>query len=90
VEGNPPPPFSRVPRRPPWTGMGFSLSEEGGEPFEGFRWRTSEELNINFFWLLHYVTEQAARQNQAAPGPVNRVLFDHIVISTEYIGPLQE
>lgn len=27
-----------------WTGMGFTLVEQGGEPFEGFRWRTSNEL----------------------------------------------
>ena len=60
-------------RRSRWTGMGFSLVEEGGEPFEGFRWRTSDRLKINFFWLLHYVTENAGRQNRVAkPNPINR------------------
>jgi len=77
-------------RRSHWTGMGFSLVEEGGEPFEGFRWRTNDQLKINFFWLLHYVTENAARQNQVVePNPSNRVWFDDIVIGTEYIGPIQ-
>src|SRR5207247_1093387 len=34
--------------RTPWTGMGFSLADEGGEPFEGFHWRTTNDLKINF------------------------------------------
>lgn len=77
--------------RGPWTGMGFALLDEGGEPFEGFRWRIDERLKINFFWLLHYVTENAARQNRAGRvNPVNRVWFDDIVLATEYIGPLHE
>lgn len=76
-------------RRGPWSGEGFSLLEQGGEPFEGFRWRTSDDLKVNFFWLLHYVTENAARQNRVAnPNPINRVWFDDIVVSTAYIGPI--
>lgn len=74
--------------RDQWTGMGFRMLEQGGEPFEGFRWRTSQDLKINFLWLLHYVTDQAARHNRVAePNPVNRVWFDDIVVATEYIGP---
>lgn len=76
-------------RRSRWTGMGFSLVDEGGEPFEGFRWRTNADLKVNFFWLLHYVTENAARQNNVAKqNPINRVWFDDIVISTAYVGPI--
>ena len=74
-----------------WTGMGFSLVEQGGEPFEGFRWRTNDQLKINFLWLLHYVTELPGRQNHVAkPNPINRVWFDDIVVSTEYVGPIQK
>lgn len=81
--------FAPGARRGPWTGMGFSLVENGGEPFEGFRWRTDERLKINFFWLLHYVTGHAARQNRVEPpGRQNRVWFDQIVVATEYVGPL--
>ena len=77
-------------RRSRWTGMGFSLVEQGGEPFEGFRWRTNDQLKINFLWLLHYVTELAGRQNRVArPNPINRVWFDDIVVGTEYVGPIQ-
>jgi hypothetical protein len=83
--------FVKGARRDRWTGMGFSLLESGGEPFEGFRWRISHDLKVNFFWLLHYVTENAARQNRVAnPNPLNRVWFDNIVVSTAYIGPLQK
>lgn len=75
-------------RRSRWTGMGFSIVPKGGEVFEGFRWRNSDDLKINFFWLLHYVTENASRQNRVKhPNPINRVWFDNIVVATEYVGP---
>ena len=77
-------------QRSRWTGMGFSLVDDGGESFEGFRWRTNNQLKINFFWLLHYVTENAARQNHLAEAnPINRVWFDDVVIATGYIGPIR-
>jgi hypothetical protein len=83
--------FVKGARRNRWTGMGFALVEQGGEPFEGFRWRTSTDLKINFFWLLHYVTENAPRQNKVANPPrLNRVWFDDIVVATEYIGPVKK
>jgi hypothetical protein len=86
-------PVARFPpgvARGPWSGMGFSLVDNGGEPFEGFRWRTSDDLKINFFWLMLYVTENAARQNHAPQSTTpNRVWFDDIVIGTEYVGPIQ-
>lgn len=90
LDGKPQAHFFRGARRGPWTGLGFALVEQGGEPFEGFRWRTSRDLTINFFWLLHYVTESAARQNRVAnPKRENRVWFDNIVVSTAYIGPIK-
>lgn len=73
--------------RGPWTGMGFQPLAEGGEPFEGFRWRTDARLKVNFFWLLFYVTENAAKQNKVQADPINRVWFDDIVVATEYVGP---
>lgn len=83
--------FVKGVRRGRWTGMGFSLAERGGQPFEGFRWRTSSDLKINFFSLLHYVTEHAARHNKAAnPNPINRVWFDDVVVSTAYVGPIKK
>lgn len=73
-----------------WTGMGFRLLAEGGEPFEGFSWRTTGDLKVSYFWLLHYVTENATRQNRVEkPDPTNRVWFDDVVVATSYIGPIR-
>lgn len=82
--------FAPGARRGLWSGMGFTLQADGGELFEGFNFRTNEELKINFFWLLDYVTKNAARQNNIAkPNPINRVWFDDIIVATSYIGPAQ-
>jgi hypothetical protein len=58
--------------------------------FEGFRWRTTDKLKINSFWLLYYNTDQPAQHNND-PHPKSRVMqvwFDDIVVATEYIGPI--
>ncbi|MCA9128528.1 MAG: hypothetical protein KDB22_15680 [Planctomycetales bacterium] len=52
-----------------------------GDPFEGFRFRTDERLNVNFIWLYTYITK-------GTRGHANRVWFDDVVVATEYIGPL--
>ena len=66
----------------------LALVEEGGKVVEGFRWRSSKELKINFFWLMHYVTENAAKLNHVQdPKKLNRVWFDDVVVATQYIGP---
>jgi len=70
-----------------WTGMGFKVVKGNGKPFEGFRWRNNTDLKINFFWLLHYVTENSYRQNNVTNPPLkNTVIFDNIVVATDYIG----
>ena len=53
----------------------------GGDPFEGFRFRTVEELQTNFLWIYLYLTKGTA-------GHANRVWFDDVVVATEYIGPI--
>ena len=57
------------------------LPDANGAPFEGFRWRKDEKLNLNFLWLLLYVTK-------SPDGHESKVWFDHIVVAKEYIGPL--
>jgi hypothetical protein len=52
-----------------------------GEPFEGLRWRTTEDLKLNFLWLLLYIT-------QSGPGHISKVWFDDIVVARQYIGPI--
>jgi hypothetical protein len=75
--------------RGPWTGMGMDLLARGGEPFEGLALRTSEALKINHLWLEHYIDEGAQQQNKLTqPTRVNRVWFDDVVVSREYIGPI--
>ena len=51
-----------------------------GEPFEGFQWRSDEKLNLNFLWILLYITD-------SPPGHVSKVWFDNIVVAKKYIGP---
>ena len=57
------------------------LPDPEGTPFEGFRWRRDEALNLNFLWLLLYITD-------APPGRISRVWFDDIVVAHRYIGPI--
>jgi hypothetical protein len=52
-----------------------------GPAFEGFEWRKSAQLNINFIWLLHFADNDA-------DGEINSVNYDHIVAAKGYIGPI--
>lgn len=57
--------------------------------FTGIRWRTSDALKVNTFWLNYYITDFAATSNHdTATDRVNEVWFDDIVVATEYIGPI--
>jgi len=56
------------------------MPDPEGEPFEGFQWRNDEKLNLNFLWMLLYITD-------APPGHVSKVWFDDIVVAKKYIGP---
>jgi hypothetical protein len=55
---------------------------EGGAPFEGFRWRTVQELNVNSLWLYVYT--------EKPKGHRMRVWFDDVVLATDYIGPIEQ
>jgi hypothetical protein len=55
--------------------------DPAGTPFEGFRWRSDERLNLNFLWVLLYITDAPA-------GHISKVWFDHIVVARQYIGPI--
>ncbi|MBE3070595.1 MAG: hypothetical protein IMZ66_10220 [Planctomycetes bacterium] len=50
--------------------------------FKGFEWRTAEDLKINAFWLMSYITDRWTKNK------VNCVSFDDVVVATEYIGPV--
>ena len=63
-----------------WVWDSFNPDPQG-EPFEGFQWRTTEDLKLNFLWLLLYITD-------SPPGHVSQVWFDDIVVARQYIGPI--
>ena len=56
-------------------------SLEGGDPFPGFRWRTTEDLKVNYLWLLAYIST-------APDGHISNIWFDDIVVATQYVGPI--
>ncbi len=53
-----------------------------GSAFEGFQWRNTASLPINYFQLLHFVDNDPA-------GLVNSVNYDHVVVARKYIGPMK-
>jgi hypothetical protein len=63
-----------------WTWDSFH-PDPNGTPFEGFQWRSTPELKLNFLWLLLYITDAPA-------GHVSKVWFDNVVVAREYIGPI--
>lgn len=65
-----------------WAGGWWQPRKSSDRAFEGFQWRSTEELSVNYVWAYLYIT-------RAAQGHVSKVWFDNIVIAREYIGPIQ-
>lgn len=58
--------------------------------FKGFRWRSTNKLKLNSFWLLHDGETGSTISND--PNHARRtydIWFDDLVIATEYIGPVR-
>jgi hypothetical protein len=64
-----------------WTGGWWSPQAESDSSFEGFRWRTRDELLLNYIWTYVYITA-------AERGHTTKVWFDNIIIARQYIGPM--
>ncbi len=64
-----------------WTGGWWRPDAQAQTAFEGFKWRSTEKLSINYIWNYLYITK-------ARPGHVSKVWFDQIVVAKKYIGPL--
>lgn len=64
-----------------WAGGWWQPDSEASNTFNGFRWRTVEELAVNYVWTYVYITK-------APHGHVSKVWFDDIVIADRYIGPI--
>jgi hypothetical protein len=66
--------------------------------FTGIRWRSTDELKANVFWLMSYVTERAFQHTEQyakghgvqADTKTHTVWFDQVVVAREYIGPLSQ
>ena len=63
-----------------WLG-GIFTQDPSGSPFEGFRWRSDANLNLNWIWLQVYASVDAA-------GFSSSIKFDHVVAAKSYIGCL--
>jgi hypothetical protein len=59
-----------------WSG-GIFTQKPTGTPFEGFRWRNTTSLNINFLWLQNYSPEYSTV-----------IKFSNVVAAASYIGCL--
>jgi len=67
-----------------------------GAPFEGFQWRSADDLKINTFWLLYYMDSVFKGDAQFKPkagvaynADGGTVWFDHVVVARKYLGPLR-
>jgi len=63
-----------------WSGGNFTQTP-GGTPFEGFRWRSDANLNLNYIWLQVYAPLDPAGFNGA-------IKYAHVVAARSYIGCL--
>jgi hypothetical protein len=63
-----------------WSG-GIFTQNPSGTPFEGFRWRSTTSLNLNWIWLQNYSPDDPAGFN-------GNMSFDHVVAARSYIGCL--
>ena len=59
-----------------WTG-GIFTQDPAGSPFQGFQWRNTASLNLNWLWLQVYATSGAGNLKYA-----------HVVAAKSYIGCL--
>ena len=55
----------------------------GNVPFKGFRWRTDENLKINYIWIEFY-------DDKSPAGVSHYIKFDNLVIAKKYIGPIKK
>jgi hypothetical protein len=54
--------------------------------FTGIRWRNSNDIKINCFWLEHYGYDSSDPTRNNAKDK-QTVWFDDVVIAKEYVGP---
>jgi hypothetical protein len=72
-----------------WRGDKFVIGGDNPQPFEGYNFRTSDEVKINRIKLQWYISDEHMKKKKATHDE-NSVYFDNVVIATEYIGPMKE
>jgi hypothetical protein len=50
--------------------------------FQGFRWRTDAQLNINYIWIEFYDDKSPAGAN-------HYIKYSNLVMARKYIGPIK-
>jgi hypothetical protein len=65
-----------------WTWDKF-ITRDTASPYEGFRWRTDPDLNLNYIWIEYY-------DDTSPDGVSHYIKYDHIVIAKKRIGPLYD
>ncbi|HPQ27809.1 MAG TPA: hypothetical protein PLQ82_04980 [Desulfobacteraceae bacterium] len=65
-----------------WTGGWWRPDVKCTQSFEGFKWRNTEDLSINFIWLGPYMP-------RVSPGYVSKIWLDNVVVAKRYIGPIE-
>ncbi len=63
-----------------WSGGWWQPNSNSQNTFDGFQWRSVQELAINYLWTYVYITT-------APNGHESKVWFDDIVVAKNYIGP---
>jgi hypothetical protein len=62
---------------------GFWIASDSGQNFEGFQWRRTASLNINYIWIEYF-------DDFSPAGVINHIKYDHIIIAKKYIGPIKQ
>jgi len=57
---------------------------------KGLRWRTTDALKLNTFWLLHDGHTEGLNKDAEHPNRVYELWFDDLVVATNYIGPVRK
>src|SRR5213592_3543793 len=63
-----------------WTWGNFT-QDPSGSPFDGFRWRSTTNLKLNWIWLQVYAPNDPA-------GFTGTIKYDHVVAAKSYVGCL--
>lgn len=59
------------------------FNDAAGQAFEGFRWRTDENLNLNYIWIEFF-------DDTTPEGQSHHIKFSNLVIARKYIGPIKK